>query len=249
MTSTVSLREQWGALLEPLHEALRGNDAAAFRSALDALTGLREHQLWQELRQLEARLRSALEQFRLDPGLLRIASTEMPDARARLDHVLHLTEEAAHRTMDLVERSAPLAARTAATAGELAAELGAVRAQADAEPQWLARIEAFLADAQRDGDAVRANLAEVLLAQSYQDLSGQIIRRVIQVVSELESELARLLHVTGGPAPESRHTAQPPAGRAHGFGPAIPGVSTDTVDGQQDVDALLADGMAMRGMA
>ena len=247
---STTLQQQWGEVCVSLLTALEAGDEGRFFSAVDQLTGMRERGLWDSLRQLDLRLRSALDQFRLDPRLLRLAGTEIPDARARLDHVLRLTDEAAHRTMDLVEKSTPLVARAAAAAAKLGEECKEARESGAASPYWLellARLESHFTSAHSDGETVKTNLVEVLMAQGFQDLSGQIIRRVIELVAQLESELARLVQDSGQGAAENRRAPSADEDQTRGLGPAIPGVSTGTVDGQQDVDELLAMGVAMKG--
>jgi chemotaxis protein CheZ len=103
----------------------------------------------------------------------------------------------------------------------------------------LKRMDEHLAATQRDCEAVRANLAEVVLAQGYQDLTGQIIRGVITLVTELERALAELVRLSGGAVRESPAAAQEPSD-SRGHGPAVPGVSHNTVSDQEDVDALLS---------
>lgn len=248
---STALQQQWGEVCVSLLTALEANDEGRFFAAVDTLTGLRERGLWDSLRQLDNRLRSALDQFRLDPRLLRLAGTDIPDARARLDHVLRLTDEAAHRTMDLVEKSTPLVARTAASAATLGAECKEARESGAASPYWselLARLESHFTAAHADGETVKTNLVEVLMAQGFQDLSGQIIRRVIELVAQLEAELARLVQDSGPGAAENRRVPSADEDHTRGLGPSIPGVSTGTVDGQQDVDELLAMGVAMKGV-
>lgn len=248
---SATLQQQWGEVCLALREALEAGDEARFLDAVDRLTGMRERGLWDSLRQLDERLRAALDQFRLDPRLLRLAGKEIPDARARLDHVLRLTDEAAHRTLDLVESSTPLVARTAAAAATLGAECREARESGAASPYWLellTRLESHFAAATADGETVKTNLVEVLMAQSYQDLSGQIIRRVIELVAQLEDELARLVQGSQGAVSGNRQAPPPAQDPSRGFGPSIPGISVSTVDGQQDVDELLAMGAAMKGM-
>jgi chemotaxis protein CheZ len=87
-------------------------------------------------------------------------------------------------------------------------------------------------------DQVRGNLSEVLLAQGFQDLSGQIIRGVMKLVSELELALTDLVRLSKsgprGPSAISDETRR-------GFGPVVPGINNGpAVSGQQDVDALLS---------
>ena len=146
--------------------------------------------------------------------------------------------------MDLVERSCPLAAHTAKQAAVHVAALRAVRGdmtKTAALNTVLADVTDFLTVTQRDSDTVRANLTEVLMAQSYQDLSGQIIRGVITLVGEVERTLAHFAALAGDNPVQSNRSTSEPATNGHGFGPAVPGLTRDAVGEQGDVDALLAD--------
>jgi chemotaxis protein CheZ len=197
--------------------------------------------VWEDLRALNASLQRTLDEFRSSFHRASVAGKEMPDARLRLDHVLKLTEDAAHHTLDLVERSGPLADRLAAEAAALIEPTQIARAayRDTTVEDLLVRVGVFLMSAERTGKAVRANLDEVLMAQSYQDLSGQIIRTVIKLVVELERTLAHFSRLAGDrPADESQPAQQ--VSDSHGHGPAIPGAGSDAVGEQQDVDALLA---------
>jgi chemotaxis protein CheZ len=204
-----------------------------------------ETDLVAELRDLTHNLRSALDRFRLDSRLADLAEKEMPDARQRLSHVLTLTDQAAHRTLDLVEQSGPPAERTAREAAALSEPWGRFRAGRIGVAEYqdlLQRMDGFLGSAQRDSDAVRRNLAEVLLAQGYQDLSGQIIRGVMHLVSEVETalgDLTRLSRAVGEIIPGAAHSTTGLSG------PSVPGVDTGgtIISEQHDVDALLS-GMA-----
>jgi chemotaxis protein CheZ len=240
-TAITSLREEYGASVAALAGALAAGDKARFLEELDALVQRRELALFGELRKLTGDLQSALDRFKLDPRLLTLAEKEVPDARHRLDHVLKLTDDAAHRTMDLVEKSAPLADRTAREAAEIVElwkQFRARRIAVDEFQRMIQRMDAFLDAARTDMDHVRGNLSEVLLAQGFQDLSGQIIRGVMKLVTELELALADLIRISrSGPRmakPLSDETRR-------GFGPAIPGVNNGpAVSDQDDVDALLS---------
>lgn len=240
-TAITALREEYGASVAALAGALAAGDESRFLEELDSLVQRRELALFGELRKLTCDLQSALDRFRLDPRLLTLAEKEVPDARHRLDHVLKLTDEAAHRTMDLVERSAPLAERTAKDAAEIVELWKRFRARkiaVDEFQRMIERMDVFLDAARLDMDQVRSNLSEVLLAQGFQDLSGQIIRGVMKLVSELELGLADLVRLSQagprGPNPISDETRR-------GFGPVVPGINNGpAVSGQQDVDALLS---------
>ena len=198
--------------------------------------------MWEDLRALNKSLQATLDEFRNSFRRASHAGKEMPDARLRLDHVLKLTEDAAHRTLDLVERSGPLADRMSLDAAALLEPIRQARAAYDGSSaaELLARIEVFLERVQVDGNSVRTNLAEVLMAQSYQDLSGQIIRTVIKLVVELERTLAHFSEIAGESAGLSPLEPQSSASNSHGFGPAVPGVTAGAVGEQDDVDDLLA---------
>jgi chemotaxis protein CheZ len=242
-TKQAGLTAEWGDLYGTLSKAFAAGDREAFIETLDRLGEAREQSLYRELRELSGSLRFALDQFRLDSRLATLAGKDVPDTRVRLDHALKLTEDGAHRTLDLVERSCPLAEHTAKQAAAVAAALRTARSttnDATAVEAALTQVDRFLVEAQHNSDTVRANLTEVLMAQSYQDLSGQIIRGVITLVAEVERTLAHFAALAGE-GPGGATVANGPTTSAQGFGPAVPGLTKDAVGEQGDVDALLAD--------
>jgi chemotaxis protein CheZ len=242
MTTKTDLTAEWGDLYGALSNAFAAGNRDAFVELLDRLGEARKESLYREMRELTGSLRFALDRFQFNSRLATLAGKDVPDARVRLAHALKMTEDGAHRTLDLVERSCPLAEHTAKKATALVASLNSVRhevAETTDLGKVLAQVADFLAVAQRDSDTVRANLTDVLMAQSYQDLSGQIIRGVITLVGEVQRTLTHFAALAGdGPG---RPLVVDEAMSASGFGPAIPGLTKDAVGEQVDVDALLAD--------
>ena len=238
---TISFQEEYGPLVAALADALEAGDDALFHAELDALVQRREIELFGELRKLTSDLQSALERFRIDSRLVDLAENEVPNARHRLDHVLKLTDEAAHRTMDLVERSGPLAERAAAHAGTIIEAWQRFRRReirVDEFQRLVLQMDEFLEATRGDMETVRANLAEVVLAQGYQDLSGQIIRGVMKLVGELEVALIELVRLSRTAGATGKRLSDD---TRRGYGPAIPGINNGpAVSGQQDVDSLLA---------
>jgi chemotaxis protein CheZ len=234
-----ALQVEFGETVAALSSALAAGNETAFFTELDALLQRRERMLFLDLRKLTGDLQSALQRFRLDSRLADLAEKDVPDARLRLDHVLRLTDEAAHRTLDLVEQSGPLAERTARSATDLTDSWQRFRDRKIAVEDFhrmVRDMDAFLQATRTDMGKVRENLSEVLLAQGYQDLSGQIIRGVMKLVTELEIALVDLVRLSRsrGARPVSEETRR-------GFGPPIPGINSGpSVSGQQDVDALLS---------
>ena len=246
MTSGIeALRKDYGSSIATLAGALAAGDEHLFLSELDLLVHKRERTLFSELRKLTGDLQSALDRFSVDSRLVDLAEKEVPDARARLDHVLKMTDEAAHRTMDLVEQCGPLADRTAKSAGDINGMWTKFRArkiEIDEFRIMIQKMDAFLAASRTDMDKVRGNLTEVLMAQGYQDLSGQIIRGVMKLVSELETALVDLVRLSRtGPGALTMEKPAASDGMSRGFGPAVPGVDNGpSASSQDDVDSLLA---------
>jgi chemotaxis protein CheZ len=244
MTSVIeALREEFGSTIATMSGALAAGNEQLFLAQLDQLVQRRERTLFSELRKLTGDLQSALDRFSVDSRLVDLAEKEVPDARQRLDHVLKLTDEAAHKTMDLVEQSGPLADRTAREAAEIIEMWKKFRARSIEVAEFrsmIERLDLFLEASRRDMDKVRGNLSEVLLAQGYQDLTGQIIRGVMKLVAELETALVNLVRLSRT-GPHAVAPAESTENVSRGFGPAVPGVDNGpSVSGQSDVDSLLA---------
>ena len=240
-SSGATFQLEFGDSIAALNKALAAGDEQRFYAELDALVQRRESVLFGDLRKLTHDLQAALERFRIDSRLVDLAEKEVPDARHRLDHVLKLTDEAAHRTMDLVEQSGPLAERTAQQAAEIMPLWQRFRARSMALEEFqsmIQRLDVFLEAARSDMGSVRNNLAEVLMAQGYQDLSGQIIRGVMKLVGELELALVELVRLSKTHGDARRGLSED---TRRGFGPAIPGIDHGpAVSDQEDVDALLS---------
>ncbi|MGC3979910.1 MAG: protein phosphatase CheZ [Steroidobacteraceae bacterium] len=244
-TVATSLKDRFGNRVLSLSAALEADDENAFMAELNAMVQERDDALWAQLHKLTTDLHGALERFQLDSRLVDLAEKEVPDAKHRLDHVMKMTDEAAHKTMDLVEQSGPLAGRIAKEAAELAGFWQQFMSRS-IDPQdfrnLLGRMNDFLHSAQADTETVRANLAEVLMTQGYQDLSGQIIRGVIKLVTEVEQTLGELVKMA---TLENKRPETAKEDRYHstrGHGPAVPGIDHGAVvGGQTDVDALLSN--------
>lgn len=242
-----SLRERYGSQVAALQAAIDAGDDAAFRGAFDQLREGLSAEFMPELKRLTATAQCALQKFAEEARIDTLAGQDVPDARKRLAHVVQLTDEAAHRTLDLVERSGPVIDASAREAAELLEswKVHGTRTLAAAS-LWPERALGFMERSLEDAERMRSLLTEMLMAQGYQDITGQIIRSVISLVGEIEAVLSQLVAIANG-----EETRRMPALRApvdaqsdlqKGSGPQVPGVnSTGTsVGGQDDIDALLA---------
>jgi chemotaxis protein CheZ len=247
-TAGEGIQGRYAHLVGALAGALEKDDESAFLHALDEMTRLREDSLLGELGEVTHHIEAALERFCNDTRLADLAEKEVPDARVRLEHVLKMTDEAAHHTMDLVERAYVPAERTSRQVAQLTTLWQDFRADTACRAlnnyQALRdTLDAFLENAPDDAAQVQNNLKEVILAQGYQDLSGQIIRSVMKLIVELESALVSLVQLSRGCADgctEAR--TAPAAGNVQGYGPVVPQVNdSNTVSDQNDIDALLSN--------
>jgi len=207
--------------------------------------------LFEEIGKLTRQLHTALADFQLDPRLTDLAQQELPDAESRLTYVINMTESAANRTMDAVEASLPIADNISASVKRILPDwenLLQARIPIQRFKSMCHELQPFLQQTEVESDKLRSMLTDVLMAQDYQDLTGQVISRVIELVKEVEDNLINLLRAFGTPLAgielaEETPAAQPePAEDLHkAEGPIIDAENRDdVVQGQDDVDDLLS---------
>ena len=135
-----------------------------------------DSELYQQVGRIARDIHDNMVAFLSGSELLEMTHGETEETRKRLRHVIDLTDSAAHETLSAAEN-------IRAIVHELQAGLNAGSADDAALRDALTRI----------GDRVNG----IMLAQSYQDLSGQIITRAITLVSNIESQLIDLLTLAG----------------------------------------------------
>lgn len=200
----------------------------------------RESSLFMEIGRLTRELHEALKNFQLDGRVTGLAEYEIPDAKQRLNYVIQKTEEAANRTLNAVETLLPIAEKLGADATAFTNDwMRFTRREMDMDEfkALSTRLAQFLKGVESDSSVMHRHLSEVLLAQDFQDLTGQVIRRVINLVTEVENNLVRLIRCAGATArTEDADTA------IRAEGPMVAGTreSTDRVSGQDEVDDLLS---------
>ncbi|MBO9535862.1 MAG: protein phosphatase CheZ [Herbaspirillum sp.] len=167
--------------------------------------------------------------------LLERAASDMPDARDRLEYVARMTEQAAQRVLNATELASPLQERIKDGAAELKAQWDAAAASGFSEADYRAlgaKTSAFLAQAGEDSNATKQQLLDIMMAQDFQDLTGQVIKRVTQLAHDLESQLVQLL-VDYSPSDAKREDT----GLLNG--PQIDPTGKDVIANQGQVDDLL----------
>jgi chemotaxis protein CheZ len=222
-----------------------GNDDEAER-LLDEITQLRERSLFQELGRLTRQFHEALNSFRLDARIAELAEKEFPDARERLRYVVKMTAESADRSLTATENAMPLCKQLESGASEMQRQWQSfTRREMDLESfrRFSSQLNGFLSSVHADSGAIRDHLNDVVMAQDFQDLTGQIIGRVITLVDDMEKSLVELIRISGQKMVVNRNPEEKPAAvnPIEAEGPVIPGVSKgDIVSGQDEVDDLLS---------
>ena len=201
-------------------------------------------ELFAEIGKLTRQLHDSLNNFNIDSRLSDLATDEIPDAKERLNYVIECTEEAANKTMDAVESTFPV--------------LEAISNKVDAvKPAWAklmqneidvlefkhlcADIDRLLITADKETSTIHNLMTDVLMAQGFQDLTGQVIRKVIDLVREVEESLINMLTAFGISAENLQEKSSPKTGENLVEGPIVNKKQRDdVVEDQDDVDDLLS---------
>jgi len=181
-------------------------------------------------------LHDALRELGLNKKIEKAASS-IPDARDRLNYVATLTHQAAERVLNATEAAQPLVESMEVEAHRLSGKWQMMfEKQLDVEEfKDLARqTRAFLQDVPKQTKATHGYLMEIMMAQDFQDLTGQVIKKIIDITENLEQQLLALL-LENAPA---KLKADLDTGLLNG--PAInPGGHKNAVSSHNRVDDLL----------
>ncbi|MDN2702224.1 MULTISPECIES: protein phosphatase CheZ [unclassified Janthinobacterium] len=181
-------------------------------------------------------LHDSLRELGYDKALTE-ASSQIVDAQDRLEYVATLTEQAANKVLNTLDEGMP------------AQDVLSKKAK-DMDGRWTAlfdgklsleEFKALAGDSRQFAQAVaeateaeKARLLEIMMAQDFQDITGQLIKKVVNITKTVENELAQLLR-DNAPAEVREKLAQKPVPLMQG--PSVPSVALD----QDNVDDLLAD--------
>ena len=181
-------------------------------------------------------LHDSLRELGYDKNLQRAAAT-IPDARERLNYVAVLTQQAAEKVLNATDAAQPVVEKIEIESQRLAKDWQKLMdKQLDVEQfkQLAMQTHAFLIDVPKQTKATNAYLMEIMLAQDFQDLTGQVIKKIVAVTQQMEMHLVELL-VEHPPS-----TASPDAYSGLLNGPVVNAAGrTDVVTSQDQVDELL----------
>ena len=201
-------------------------------------------ELFAEIGKLTRQLHDSLNNFQIDSRLSDLATEEIPDAKERLNFVIKSTEEAANKTMDAVEAIFPVVngiQQKISTVNPLWQKLMQNELDVSEFKSLCRDIDVLLKTTEKDTDKINRLMTDVLMAQDFQDLTGQVIRKVIELVREVEDSLISMLTAFGLSSEQSPLNKLPTVGDNLVEGPIINSKNrNDVVANQDDVDDLLS---------
>ena len=215
-------------LVEALLDAINGNQNAQACALLDELTQLRETELYQQVAQLSQNLHQTLDSLEEDAPILMHAKHDLPDVTERLQYVINETQRASESTLSSTENVLNILDQVKHQVNKTVADGGV------GTEKTLSMIEQACSE-----------LTNIMMAQSFQDLTGQVLNRVIYIMTDLEGSLKSLIERSKfdlQTLPERIKTdEQRRADEAKGIGPNVTSsAKQDTVASQEDVDDLLS---------
>ncbi len=243
------LKERAQALVDQLE---CGNFPAA-AEVIRTINEARDRSIYREVGKLTRGLHEAIRNFEIDTGASGLdhdRMSKMANAKERLDYVISLTQKSADKTMDMVEQGIPVAEQLGECANALRADWQRLirrEMKPDEFRDLYHRVDKFLNETAQNSGELAAKFNAILLAQDFQDLSGQVIKKVITLVQEVEARLVELMRVAGQvehltgmfrssdadrAKPQTDIVAEGPQIKAH--------ERADVVSGQDDVDDLLS---------
>ena len=206
---------------------MKMEDVAAMRPADELLVS---PAVFQQIGSITRLLHDTMHQLGVMPKL-QLATDGLPDARSRLTYIAQKTADAANKVLNSVDAAkADHAALNAATRAMAAAiVVDPVRAVASGA------VMNFVEDVAKRTSLVDGHLTDIMMAQDFHDLTGQVVAKVVALANELEDTLVKLL-VSVAP-PDQREKVDPNVLN----GPVVnPEGRTDVVANQGEVDDLLA---------
>ncbi len=220
-----------------------GDDHEAGRLVME-ISKLHEDSLFSEIGKLTRHLHNSLLSVELDERLCELTENKIPDAKQRLNYVIDRTEVAAHRTLTAVEEMVPMVAEIGSKSAAFSQEyLRLIHSELSVE-EFRALSEDVLSHmryAEAKSTEMQTLLNEILMAQDFQDLTGQVIKKVHELVNQVETSLVNTIKLSGRRPAEKQGKTMASADGVHAEGPQVGVIDKkNVVSGQDEVDDLLS---------
>lgn len=225
-------------------------DVNAAMAVLNDLAEVRDQHLYREVGHLTRALHDSICNLDIKQG----ASDTPSDTLNQLNYVVEMTDKSANKTMDLVELGTPVANELNQQATELMDKWQRFKKKEmslDEFKSMSQELDQFLELSVNHSGRLKQYFSEILLAQDYQDLTGQVIHTVADLITRVESQLVQLVSMAGHvdqaagiQKQDDSVASQEPVAESgldeKAQGPNINKSAANVVHSQDDVDDLLS---------
>jgi len=242
-----------------LTEKLQSNKFEEASVLIQTMTQARDRHMFQAVGKLTRGLHDAIVNFHVDADFSKqpaiIQDSHIRDASSRLNYVIELTQQAAEKTMDMVDAASPIATNLGQEASALRAEWLRLKRREMSPDEFRGlydRMNEFLEQMEVGTATLSHSLQNILLEQGFQDLTGQVLKRVIGLIGDVENDLVQLVRmasqveeitgiVTGdGEEEQEKIEALIEKRKVEAEGPQMNKNINNVVSGQDEVDDLLS---------
>jgi chemotaxis protein CheZ len=222
--------------LESLFDSIVAANAAESGPEAERPSAQCEDKVLNQIGHMTRTLHNTLRELGLNKEIEKAAST-IPDARDRLNYVATLTEKAAERVLNATDAAQPIVDKMGDESARLAGQwqmLFDKKLDVEQFRNLVMQTQSFLNDVPNQTKATNAHLMEIMMAQDFQDLTGQVIKKIIEVTKTMEQQLVTLLLESAPPEVKAEFDT----GLLNG--PVINAAGrSDVVTSQDQVDDLL----------
>lgn len=151
---------------------------------------------YSQIGHLTRKLHDTMHDLGYDKSLEKAVDQTIPDARDRLAYIATLTQNAADRVLNATDLAKPLQDTIENDSAKLSAQWDRLfqnELSIDDFKQLVGETRDFLGNASKHAKTTNDQLLEIMMAQDFQDLTGQVIKKIIDMAQEMESQLLGLL--------------------------------------------------------
>jgi len=154
-----------------------------------------DEKVFSQIGHLTRKLHDTLHELGYDKTLEKVANS-VPDTTDRLHYIATLTEQAAERALTATEAAKPIQDKLESSAKALSKQWQLLLdKELDVEKfkELVTQTRGFLDDVPNQTRATNAQLMEIVMAQDFQDLTGQVIKKVVDLAQQMEGWMLQLL--------------------------------------------------------
>lgn len=242
-----TLKVEMKEYAESILQSIEKDDLSSAVGTIQTANETHFHELYLEVGKLTRALHESIKNFKIDDEKL----SEIENASDHLAYVVTMTEDAANKTMDSIEEALPIAEQNVENSLVINNKWQSfLNKELDAEEfrSLCKEVSEYLDQSSVGAKNINSHLNEVLMAQSFQDLTGQAIQKVTALIKDVEQQLVHLVamaskidQMTGIQHEEiDEKVVAEAANDIKAEGPQINKDAEGVVANQDDVDDLLS---------